>query len=1034
MFKRLMLLVLVLALPATMVSAQERFGDISGKVTDPSGASVGAAVVTVTNLATKRAVTITTGADGMYYARELEPGHYSVAAQHAGFSSVEIPDVQLLLGRSLRVDAGLKVGAQVEVLQVVGEAPLIDLESTARGHNVPSEEFDTLPKGRSFQALAVTAPSVNEGELEGGIQVNGASAGENNFTVDGVSVNSQIHGHQRQDAVFEHLAEVQVKTSGLSAEYGGAMGGVISAVTKSGGNDFRGSLFYYYVGDGLQYNNGVDRRLVLDPTTQNTAYYIEDDAQTFTRHEVGGSIGGPLIKNKLYFFAAGSPRFENRQRDYLIENGTKTAPIKRDRTTLSGFAKLTFEPSSRLRMNLSTLQTPDKATGTLPGFDGNEKNWSTAPQASIDANNARGYEVPQFNAAFTADYTLSNTSLLSLRAGYMKDGFKTTGVDTSQTFEYNSSSQGIAGVPAQFQQPANFSNLPRVSINLKDDTSRRYTNLELTKAFSGAGTHSLKVGTGLLHADNDVEIAYPNGGYVTVFWNQTFTSEATGRTDRGTYGYYTIDDIGTKGETGANIMHFFVQDTWKLTNRLTLDLGLRAENEVIPTFRPDIQKNAIEFGWGEKIAPRVGIAYDVRGDGKMKVAAAFGRYYDWTKYELARGSFGGDLWTTRYRSLDDPDPSKLSRSALTGRNLWTSEADSFQDHRIPSFGDDSIDPKIKPMSQDVINLSGEYQIGTRTVVGVNVTRTNLLNTIEDIGTVVNGSEVYIYGNPGQGLARQPVPTGATPDFDMPKPKRNYTALELTMNRRFAKNWFMGSSLVFSRLHGNYAGTVNTDEFTAPGRVSTVSQQAAGQRTRPGSNATRMWDLDEMMFDAHGNMGVDGLLPTDRPMVFKVYGSYTFNFGTNLGGYLYGGSGTPITRTVYTGFGVPVFVDGRGSMGRTDFLSQVDLYASHDIKLAKNRKIRVEFNGLNVLNQRQERHVIDFVNRVGANGRSVSGSRMRINTENLQAGYDWEARLAAAPDNTKPASAAASGAKDPRFGMADIFNPGFSARFSVRFMF
>jgi len=122
------------------------------------------------------------------------------------------------------------------------------------------------------------------------------------------------------------------------------------------------------------------------------------------------------------------------------------------------------------------------------------------------------------------------------------------------------------------------------------------------------------------------------------------------------------------------------------------------------------------------------------------------------------------------------------------------------------------------------------------------------------------------------------------------------------------------------------------------------------------------------------------------------------------------------------------------MGRTDFLSQVDLYASHDIKLAKNRKIRVEFNGLNVLNQRQERHVIDFVNRVGANGRSVSGSRMRINTENLQAGYDWEARLAAAPDNTKPASAAASGAKDPRFGMADIFNPGFSARFSVRFMF
>jgi hypothetical protein len=392
------------------------------------------------------------------------------------------------------------------------------------------------------------------------------------------------------------------------------------------------------------------------------------------------------------------------------------------------------------------------------------------------------------------------------------------------------------------------------------------------------------------------------------------------------------------------------------------------------------------------------------------------------------------VWTTRYRSLDDPDPSKLSRAALTGRNLFTAEADSFKDNRIPSFGDDSIDPNLKPMSQDVFNLSGEYQIGTRTVVGVNVTRTNLRNTIEDIGTIVNGSETYIYGNPGLGLARQPVPTGLTQPFDMPKAKRNYTALELTMNRRFAKNWFMGSSLVFSRLYGNYAGTVNTDEFTAPGRVSTVSQQAGGQRTRPGSNATRMWDLDEMMFDSHGNMGVNGLLPTDRPMVFKVYGSYTFNFGTNVGGYLYGGSGTPITRTVYTGFGVPAFVDGRGSMGRTDFLSQVDLYVSHDIKLAKNRKVRLEFNGLNVLNQRQERHVIDFVNRVGANGRSVSGSRMVLTAQDLQAGYDWQALLARAPDNTKPATAAASGSADPRFGMADIFNPGFSARVSVRFMF
>ena len=143
-----------------------------------------------------------------------------------------------------------------ETVQVLAESPLIDTRGTIIAHNIPAEEFDVIPKGRSFQAIAMTAPSVNSGELEGGFQVNGASAGENNFTVDGVSVVSQIHGNQRQDAVFEYLQEVQVKTSGLEAEYGGALGGVISAVTKSGGNTFRGSLFEHYSASWLRSNNG----------------------------------------------------------------------------------------------------------------------------------------------------------------------------------------------------------------------------------------------------------------------------------------------------------------------------------------------------------------------------------------------------------------------------------------------------------------------------------------------------------------------------------------------------------------------------------------------------------------------------------------------------------------------------------------------------------------------------------------------------------------------------------------------------------
>ena len=104
-------------------------------------------------------------------------------------------------------------------------------------------------------------------------------------------------------------------------------------------------------------------------------------------------------------------------------------------------------------------------------------------------------------------------------------------------------------------------------------------------------------------------------------------------------GYYTIDDIGTIGQTGANILSLFAQDNWTVNSRLTLNLGIRFESEDIPSYRPDIQTTAIHFGWGQKVAPRIGFAYNLFGDDRVKVSGSYGRYYDWTKYELARGTF-----------------------------------------------------------------------------------------------------------------------------------------------------------------------------------------------------------------------------------------------------------------------------------------------------------------------------------------------------------------------------------------------------------
>jgi hypothetical protein len=124
----------------------------------------------------------------------------------------------------------------------------------------------------------------------------------------------------------------------------------------------------------------------------------------------------------------------------------------------------------------------------------------------------------------------------------------------------------------------------------------------------------------------------------------------------GTYGYYEVNDRRTTNKAGSDIHSLYVQDQWTVGSRLTLNLGLRTEDEKVPSFRPEYLETAIHFDMGQKLAPRLGAAYDLFGDGKMKVFGSWGMYYDWTKYELPRGSFGAETWCIYYRGLDTTQP------------------------------------------------------------------------------------------------------------------------------------------------------------------------------------------------------------------------------------------------------------------------------------------------------------------------------------------------------------------------------------------
>ena len=410
-----------------------------------------------------------------------------------------------------------------EVVTVSADADKqIDLRTTTIAHNVTAEELDRMPKARSFQDIALTSPGVNKGDVEGGFQVNGASGAENSFTVDGVSTNSLLYGGSRQDTVFEYLQEVQVKTGGIAAEYGGALGGVISAVTKSGGNKFTGEAHYYYSGSAI--SASPVPRLQLSPLDDTTVFDVQDENQDNNRNEIGGSIGGPIVRDRLFFFASVSPRFVRRTNDYLFSNGTEPGSIPQKQTATQAFGKVTYG-SRRLQANVSVLATPIRSEGTLTAYDGTGPQFVSSSLAGNSAQLARGYDQDQTNVSGNLDFFLSGAASISVRGGMFRDNYMDTGVPTTTAVVWNTPSIGVAGVPAELQLPKGAQNTPRVIITNKDQTQTGFFQVDYNHAFNAAGSHLLKGGFGVRHTTNEVDSSYP-GGYVLLNWGTSFVNNS----------------------------------------------------------------------------------------------------------------------------------------------------------------------------------------------------------------------------------------------------------------------------------------------------------------------------------------------------------------------------------------------------------------------------------------------------------------------------------------------------------------------------
>ena len=251
-------LFLCLVLVATVAVAQERTGSIVGAVTDSTGAAVPDAKILVTGGALPRGIETASDGTGRYVLANLPIGTYTVAVTKTGFSTLRQVNLEVTLGSQITYNAKLQVGQITETVDVIAAAAAIEVGSSRTSTNITSNVFNDLPKGRNFGSILGMAPGVRA-EVKGGtagiggIQVDGASGLENAYVIDGVDVTDVIAGSLRQaNAVpLEFLSEVQIKSGGFEAEYGGATGGVVNVATKSGSNAFHGEGIFLFTNDKL---------------------------------------------------------------------------------------------------------------------------------------------------------------------------------------------------------------------------------------------------------------------------------------------------------------------------------------------------------------------------------------------------------------------------------------------------------------------------------------------------------------------------------------------------------------------------------------------------------------------------------------------------------------------------------------------------------------------------------------------------------------------------------------------------------------
>ncbi len=887
----------------TAMAQSNASGNITGRVESAAGASIN-----LVNTETGLRRTASIESNGRFQITALPIGHYRVELLRNGGVERTV-EVDVIAGQG--VDASFL--SQVQTVQVSGRRSRIDVTNTNNGATFTSKELAALPLARNIDAIIQLAPNTTYADprYSGGASMGGGGPSENAYYINGFPVTNPLTQLGGAELPFGAIAQAQILTGGFGAEFGRSVGGVVNITTKSGTNNWE-------AGATVQISPNAWRAKEKNLTYGNTGKNPSTDNQLRRRDEnneltekiYGAYVGGPIVKDKLFFFAS----VEQQKQDRGFVNALTTAITPsssvvpsgwtdRNRTITRHLEKVDWNITDNHRLEFTSIGDQTKRDDYLSGYDyaTGARNGAVVSGQHYRNPNDSGNSIKAFVGRYVGNLTEDIT--LTLLTGTSKTPHTNTydGYDPTQKLYQVTQTTGTAG--AGYAPGLNYKSPQFLTGNItapgaEDKIKSNRVDLEWKLS-----NHTLRVGL------DDNKLTSINAGDITAgggVWRyqrltpgstQTLNGERVviGRNQPAgslaAQGYIVREAIlNTATNTYSNQSAQFIEDRWQVTPNVLVTGGLRVEQ--MENLNGDKQ-TFLEVK--DQIAPRLSASWDVNGDASLKIYGSAGRYSVQIPTHISVRGASRSLNTTQYFYYTGTDTNgnptgltKLTSAPYSANNEYYQAKDPLTVTAVD----------IKPTYQDEVTLGFERAWSPNLNFGAKLTYRKLRQTIDDFcdSSIIdawaernNVSEANYGGfgcasfNPGEDNtflvdfnSADPAQAGKThtevklsaAEMGFPKAKRTYTALDMFLEHPYRNGWYARLNYTWSRSYGNTEGQTLSD----------VGQTDVA--------ATQTWDFPQIMEYA------EGLLPSNRTHQIKAFAYYDVTPEWSVGGNFLAASGRP----------------------------------------------------------------------------------------------------------------------------------------------